>query len=397
MNEFIPYGKQDISASDIQAVTDVLQSSHLTQGEVVPAFESSIAEVVDSRFAIATNSATSALHITCLGLGLGPGDVLWTSPISFVASANCGLYCGAEVDFVDVNPKTGRLCPNRLREKLQKAANLPKIVIPVHLGGNPCEMRAIRELGDQYGFKIIEDASHAIGATYETQPVGNCQFSDAVIFSFHPVKIITCGEGGVITTNDKNLAHRLEMLRSHGITKEVGKLLNPGEGGWYYEQQLLGLNYRLTDIHAALGLSQLKRLNGFIERRRELVKEYNIRLAHSPAGLPDDKELDTSAWHLYPIRLKSNSTCSRKQLYDHLQEKNIGVNVHYIPIYRQPFFAKLNFNPSSFPGAESYYESTLSLPLHPGLSQWQMERISREVCKKLRPDETDSKYHKTTD
>ena len=274
MNNFISYGKQEISRDDIKAVVNVLQSSHLTQGEAVPGFESSFATRVRSRFAIATNSATSALHITCLGLGLGPGDILWTSPISFVASANCGVYCGAKVDFVDVNPKTGRMCPNRLKEKLEKAANagsLPKIVIPVHLGGNSCEMRAIKTLGDQYGFKIIEDASHAVGASYQTKPVGNCFYSDAVVFSFHPVKIITSGEGGMVTTNNEELAAVLEMLRSHGITRDTGKLLNHQDGGWYYEQQLLGLNYRLSDIHAALGNSQLKQLDHFIGRRSRVA------------------------------------------------------------------------------------------------------------------------------
>lgn len=382
MNNFISYGKQEISRDDIKAVVNVLQSSHLTQGEAVPGFESSFATRVRSRFAIATNSATSALHITCLGLGLGPGDILWTSPISFVASANCGVYCGAKVDFVDVNPETGRMCPNRLKEKLEKAANagsLPKIVIPVHLGGNSCEMRAIKTLGDQYGFKIIEDASHAVGASYQTKPVGNCFYSDAVVFSFHPVKIITSGEGGMVTTNNEELAAVLEMLRSHGITRDTGKLLNHQDGGWYYEQQLLGLNYRLSDIHAALGNSQLKQLDHFIGRRRELVSIYNSQLEDLPVGLPDEEELTTSSWHLYAIRVRSGESFSRRQLYNELHKKNIGVNVHYIPIYRQPYFADLNVDPDDFPGAETYYESTLTLPLHPGLSEEQVGWISEEV------------------
>lgn len=380
--EFIPYGRQEISDKDIQAVVDVLQSSHLTQGEAVPTFESSIATRVGSRFAIATNSATSALHIACLGLGLGSKDILWTSPISFVASANCGFYCGATVDFVDVDPTTGRICADKLEKKLKQAdiaGALPKIVIPVHLGGNSCDMKAIKKLGDHYGFKIIEDASHAVGATYQNQPVGGCQYSDAVVFSFHPVKIITSGEGGMVTTNDVDLASTLEMLRSHGITRDSTKLLDRSCGGWYYEQHLLGLNYRLSDIHAALGNSQLGRLDQFIHQRRQLVNAYNAGLQALPVGTPDANELNTSSWHLYAIRIEPDSGISRRQLYDILSEKNIGVNVHYIPIYRQPFCSQLKIDPADFSGAESYYESALTIPLHPGLSQATVGHICNEI------------------
>ena len=382
IHEFIPYGRQEISDKDIQAVVDVLQSSHLTQGEAVPTFESSITARVGSKFAIATNSATSALHIACLGLGLGPGDILWTSPVSFVASANCGLYCGATVDFVDVDPTTGRMCADKLEAKLKQAniaGTLPKVVIPVHLGGNSCDMKAIKKLGEHYGFRVIEDASHAVGATYGEQPVGCCHYSDAVVFSFHPVKIITSGEGGMVTTNDEDLASKLKMLRSHGITRDSTKLLNRSSGGWYYEQQLLGLNYRLSDIHAALGNSQLDRLDQFIDQRRQLVHAYNVRLQALPVGTPDANELSTSSWHLYSIRIEPDSGISRRQLYDTMSEKNIGVNVHYVPIYRQPFFNELKVDPADFPGSESYYESALTIPLHPSLSQATIGHICNEI------------------
>ena len=380
--EFIPYGRQEISDNDIQAVIDVLRSSHLTQGEAVPAFESSMARRVGSSFAVATNSATSALHITCLALGLGPGDALWTSPISFVASANCGLYCGANVDFVDVDTATGRMCTEALQKKLEeseRSGTLPKIVIPVHLGGNSCDMVEIKKLADRFGFKIIEDASHAVGAKYKNQPVGCCQYSDAVVFSFHPVKIITSGEGGMVTTNDPDLAITLQMLRSHGITRDSTRLLNDSPGAWYYEQQLLGLNYRLSDIHAALGNSQLDRLDHFIEQRRHLVRSYDERLRQLTVALPAQEELMTSSWHLYAIRVKRDSPTTRRMLYDALSTKNIGVNVHYIPIYRQPFFESLGANAAEFPGAESYYHSALTLPLHPGLSLRQLDRVCEEI------------------
>ena len=385
--DFIPYGRQEISDQDIQAVVDVLRSSHLTQGEAVPTFESSMARRVGSSFAVATNSATSALHVTCLGLGLGPGDILWTSPISFVASANCGLYCGAAVDFVDVDPATGRMCTIALQKKLEESearGSLPKIVIPVHLGGSSCDMKMIKRLGDRYGFKIIEDASHAVGATYEERPVGGCQYSDAVVFSFHPVKIITSGEGGMVTTNDQDLASALQMLRSHGITRDSAKLLERSAGAWYYEQHLLGLNYRLSDIHAALGNSQLGRLDQFLDRRRQLAREYHVRLQNLKIGLPDQAELMTSAWHLYAIRVIKDSPVTRRGLYDALSEKNIGVNVHYIPIYRQPFFGPLQIEPTDFPGSESYYESALTIPLHPGLSRETIGHICNEISKALR-------------
>jgi UDP-4-amino-4,6-dideoxy-N-acetyl-beta-L-altrosamine transaminase len=384
--DFIPYGRQEISDQDIQAVVDVLRSSHLTQGEAVPTFESSMARRVESSFAVATNSATSALHITCLGLGLGPGDILWTSPISFVASANCGLYCGATVDFVDVDPATGRMCTSALRKKLEKSeatGTLPKIVIPVHLGGNSCDMKTIKRLGDRYDFKIIEDASHAVGATYEEQPVGGCQYSDAVVFSFHPVKIITSGEGGMVTTNDHDLALALQMLRSHGITRDSAKLLESSAGAWYYEQHLLGLNYRLSDIHAALGNSQLGRLNQFLDQRRQLVQAYNVGLQALPVGTPNENELETSSWHLYAIRINQDGPTTRRELYDALSAKNIGVNVHYIPIYRQPFFGQLKMEPTDFPGSESYYESALTIPLHPGISKETIGHICNEISRAL--------------
>lgn len=384
--DFVPYGRQEISNDDIQAVVEVLRSSHLTQGEAVPAFESSMARLVGSSFAVATNSATSALHIACLGLGLGPGDILWTSPISFVASANCGLYCGASVDFVDVDPATGRMCTVALQKKLEESevdGTLPNIVIPVHLGGNSCDMIDIKNLADRFGFKIIEDASHAVGATYKNQRVGCCQYSDAVVFSFHPVKIITSGEGGMVTTNDPEVFAMLQMLRSHGITRDNSRLKNHSPGAWYYEQQLLGFNYRLSDIHAALGNSQLDRLDQFIEQRRQLVREYDSQLRHLALGLPSQDELMTSSWHLYAIRVKRDSSTNRRKLYNALSSKNIGVNVHYIPIYRQPFFERLGANVTEFPGAESYYDSALTLPLHTGLSIRQLDRVCEEVISQI--------------
>ena len=384
--DFIPYGRQEISDQDVQAVVDVLRSSHLTQGDAVPTFELAMAGRVGSSFAVAVNSATSALHIACLGLGLGPGDVLWTSPISFVASANCALYCGASVDFVDVDPANGRMCTSALQKKLEESelkGTLPSILIPVHLGGNPCDMREIKRLSDRYGFKIIEDASHAVGATYEEQPVGSCQYSDAVVFSFHPVKIITSGEGGMVTTNNHDLAKTLQMLRSHGITRDSANLLKKSAGAWYYEQQLLGLNYRLSDIHAALGHSQLGRLDQFLDRRRQLAREYHSRLQNLLVGLPDQGELMTSAWHLYAIRISKDGPITRRELYDTLSAKNFGVNVHYIPIYRQPFFCQLKIDPAEFPGSESYYGSALTIPLHPSLSRETIGHICNEISKAL--------------
>lgn len=376
-NQFIPYGRQHITQTDIDAVVAVLQSDFLTQGSQVPAFEERVAAYTGAKFGVAVNSATSALHIACLALGLGQGekgkdDWLWTTPITFTASANCGLYCGANIDFVDIDPLTLNMSIDALAEKLQLADaenRLPKIVIPVHFTGEPCDMAAIHALSQQYGFKVIEDASHAIGGKYHKQPIGNCEFSDITVFSFHPVKIITTAEGGLATTNDPALAEKMQLLRSHGITRDANLMTHEPDGGWYYQQIDLGFNYRMTELQGALGVSQMNYLDDFVTRRHQLAKQYDELLTDLPIILPYRNPANYSGFHLYPIQLTADSGKTRKQVFDSLRAQNIGVNVHYIPVHTQPYYAKLGFKQGDFPHAERYYAQAISLPLYYDLSE----------------------------
>ena len=375
----IPYGRQDISQADIDAVIDVLRSDYLTQGPTVPAFEGAVAKLSDARYAIAVNSATSALHIACLALEVGKGDIVWTSPITFVASANCVLYCGATVDFVDIDPKTYNLSPERLAEKLahaERSGTLPKVVIPVHLCGQPCDMAIIHELSRQYGFKVIEDASHAIGGKYQNGPIGNCQYSDITVFSFHPVKIITTGEGGMALTNDPKLAKQLNLLRSHGITRSPDEMISQSEGPWYYEQIMLGFNYRMTDIQAALGLSQLKRIEEFLLKRHKFAQRYDKLLAELPLQTPWQNVQSYSAYHLYVIRVDfARGTKTKAEVFKELHALGVQVNLHYIPVYRQPYYQNKGFKLDYCPEAELYYAEALSLPMYPSMSEAQQDYV----------------------
>ncbi|MEM5530727.1 UDP-4-amino-4,6-dideoxy-N-acetyl-beta-L-altrosamine transaminase [Gammaproteobacteria bacterium AS21] len=383
----IPYGKQDITQQDIDAVVNVLKSDFLTQGPQVPLFEKAIKDAVNADYAFAVNSATSALHIACLALGVGKGDVVWTTPITFVASANCALYCGADIDFVDIDAKTYNLSPELLKSKLQHAkANklpLPKVVIPVHLCGQPCEMDKIHALSLEYGFSIIEDASHAIGGKYKNNPIGNCEYSDITVFSFHPVKIVTTAEGGAATTNNKKLASKLELLRSHGVTRDSSLMKNESHGGWYYEQVDLGFNYRMTEMQATLGVSQMTRLHDFVARRNELAFKYDELLKDLPLVTPFQIEDSYSGRHLYVIRLKlSDITSTHKEVFDQLRENGIGVNLHYIPVHTQPYYKVLGFVLGQYPVAESYYKNAISIPLfHTMTNDQQIEVI--KVLKKI--------------
>lgn len=371
----IPYGRQWISPEDVASVVAILSSDHLTQGPAIPRFQDAIRAACSAPHAIAVNSATSGLHIACLALGLGPGTWLWTSPNSFVASANVARLCGAEVDFVDIDPDTLNMCPRQLRDKLETARHLgrlPHIVMPVHFGGTPCDMQAIHALAHDYGFRVIEDASHAIGARHETGPIGDCRYSDACVFSFHPVKIVTTGEGGVITTRDDRLATKLDRLRSHGITRDPAMMTRDSDGPWYYQQLDLGLNYRMTDMQAALGTSQMQRLDQFINLRHRLASRYDTALAGLPLLRPRRDLPGRSALHLYPVQLDPSlpdRASLRRRLFDHVRARGIGVNVHYIPIHTQPYYRALGFAPGQYPGAETYYEGALSLPLHPQMSE----------------------------
>lgn len=379
----IPYGRQDITDRDIDEVVAVLKSDFLTQGPMVPQFENVVAEYCGAKYALAVNSATSALHIACLALGLHEGDQLWTTPITFVASANCGLYCGAKVDFVDIDPRTYNLCPEALSQKLEKAereGNLPKIVVAVHLSGQPCDMEAIKKLSDQYGFYIIEDASHAIGGKYKNRPIGNGEYSDITIFSFHPVKIITTGEGGMALTNDAKIAAKMDLLRSHGITRDTKLMANEPDGAWYYEQIDLGFNYRMTDLQAALGLSQIQRLDDYVSQRHILAHRYDTLLAELPLVLPWQHPDSYSGLHLYIVRLNLDQiSSSHKRIFDQLREQEIGVNLHYIPIYRQPYYAQFGYSRSDFPQAEAYYSEAISIPMFATLTEDQQDIVCQTL------------------
>ena len=368
----IPYGKQDINQQDIDAVINVLQSDYLTQGPQVPSFEAVINKITKSQYAVAVNSATSALHIACLALRVSKGDIVWTSPITFVATANCALYCGAEIDFVDIDEHTYNLCPVELEKKLKKAKQinrLPKVVIPVHLAGQSCDMQTIHQLSKEYGFKIIEDAAHAIGGHYQGKPIGNCQYSDITVFSFHPVKIITTAEGGAITTNNKELAHKIQRLRSHGITRDSALMTEIPHGEWYYQQIELGYNYRMTDLQAALGISQLTRLSMFISSRQEKATLYNKALANLPVTLPYQHSEASSSWHLYIVRLQLNKIeKNHPQVFSLLRKAGILVNLHYIPVHLQPYYQAMGFKAGDFPIAEDYYKEAISIPLFSHLS-----------------------------
>lgn len=379
----IPYGKQDISQADIDAVTEVLGSDFLTQGPVVPRFEELVKTSVGAGFSVAVNSATSALHIACLALDLGPGDRLWTSPITFVASANCALYCNASIDFVDIDPTTYNLCPQALEQKLiaaELAGALPKIVVPVHLAGQSCDMKAIKALSDRFGFRIIEDASHAIGAAYGDEKVGSCRYSDITVFSFHPVKIITTAEGGMAVTNDPVLAGKMERLRSHGITRDPHLMTHAPHGPWYYQQIELGFNYRMTEMQAALGCSQMTRLHEFIERRQQLAAQYAELLNDLPLMLPYQLETTASSWHLYIIRLQLNELSkTHLEVFNELRSAGIGVNLHYIPVHLQPYYRQMGFADGDFPHAEQYYQEAISIPLFHAMTDEQQLQVATSL------------------
>jgi UDP-4-amino-4,6-dideoxy-N-acetyl-beta-L-altrosamine transaminase len=383
MSQYIPYGRQVISQQDIESVVEVLQSDWLTQGPAIPRFEQAVAKVCHGSYAVAVSSATAALHIACLTAGLGPGDWLWTSPNTFVASANCGLYCGAKVDFVDIDPQTYNLSVTALEAKLQWAARhhcLPKLVVPVHFAGQSCDMQAIAQLAQQYGFIVIEDASHAIGGQYQGKPIGACKFSDMTVFSFHPVKIITTGEGGMVLTHRKDLHEKLIRLRSHGITRDTDLMTEPTHGPWYYQQLELGFNYRITDLQAALGLSQLQRLNEFVKHRQILAERYHQLLQDLPVTLPWQHPDTTSSWHLYVIRLKQNKIQkTHRQVFEALRQLGIGVNLHYIPVHTQPYYQRLGFTWGQYPESEAYYQEAISLPIYPTLTYAEQDQVVQSL------------------
>lgn len=388
----IPYGRQIISSADIESVVEVLHSDYLTQGENVPYFEKAVADYVKANFGVATNSATSALHIACLALEVGHGDIVWTSANTFVASANCAVYCGAEVDFIDIDRHTNNISVDSLQKKLIEAKRvnaLPKVVIPVHFSGHPCDMNSIKKLSDEYGFKIIEDASHAIGASYESNKIGNCEYSDITVFSFHPVKIITTGEGGMAVTNETILSERMIRHRSHGITSDYQHMKPRPEGEiWNYQQIDIGHNYRMTDIQAALGLSQLKSIDQFIKRRHAIARRYDEAFSNLPLILPHQSLDSYSSYHIYIVRIRE-VLCrkTQKQVYDALLDAGIGINLHYIPVYRHPFYEKQGFKKGYCPEAELYYKETITLPLHPSLNKKDQDFIIAQICENLKSDE----------
>lgn len=383
----IPYGKQDINQADIDAVLEVLNSDFLTQGSKVPLFEQTLADKVGAKHALAVNSATSALHIACLALGLGEGDWLWTTPITFVASANCGLYCGAQVDFVDIDPQTYNLCPQALETKLiaaERDGKLPKALVAVHLCGQPCDMQAIHVLAQRYGFKVIEDASHGIGGKYQGEYIGNGRYSDITVFSFHPVKIITTAEGGMALTNDDQLAEKMNLYRSHGVTRDQNLMTHEADGPWYYQQVALGFNYRMTELQAALGVSQMARLDDFVARRHQLAKRYNEQLKVLPITLPWQHPDSYSGLHLYVIRLQlDNITRSHRQVFEALRELGIGVNLHYIPVHTQPYYQQMGFKAGDYPQAEQYYREAISLPMYQGMTETQQDEVVQALTAAL--------------
>jgi UDP-4-amino-4,6-dideoxy-N-acetyl-beta-L-altrosamine transaminase len=383
----IPYGRQDISQVDIDAVVAVLKSEFLTQGPQVPLFEQTVAKHVGAKHALAVNSATSALHIACLALGLGPGDWLWTTPVTFVASANCGLYCGAQVDFVDIDPRTYNLCPQALEAKLalaEKSSRLPKVLVAVHFCGQPCDMSAIHALSQKYGFKIIEDASHAIGGKYKGEFIGNGRYSDITVFSFHPVKIITTAEGGMALTNSDALAEKMALLRGHGITRDAAQMTHAPDGPWYYQQIDLGYNYRMTELQAALGVSQLQRLDSFVARRHELARRYDMLLADLPLTTPWQHPECYSGLHLYVIRLQLDKIGkTHRQVFEALRARGIGVNLHYIPVHTQPHYERMGFKAGDYPQAEQYYAEAISLPMYQTLSYEQQDQVVKVLQAEL--------------
>ena len=383
----LPYGKQNINQSDIDSVLNVLKSDFLTQGPQVPLFEEIVSKYCNSKYALAVNSATSALHIACIALGLGKDDWLWTSPNSFVASANCGLYCGAKIDFVDIDPLTYNLSVTELERKLIKAKQdnkLPKVLVPVHFAGQCCDMKRIHFLSKKYGFKILEDASHAIGSKYLDKRIGGCIYSDITVFSFHPVKIITTAEGGLATTNSKKLLEKMQLYRSHGVTRDETIMTSQSEGAWYYQQVELGFNYRLTELQAALGISQMERIDEFICKRHILKDNYNSLLDDLPITKPHQDNHCYSALHLYPIKIEStNIRNKREKIFNKLRGDGIGVNVHYIPIPSQPYYKQFGFEKGDFPNAENYYKAALSLPLHPGMSLQDQDKVVSSIIKAI--------------
>lgn len=385
----IPYGRQDITQADIDAVVGVLQSDFLTQGPMVPKFEGRIADYCNAKHALAVNSATSALHIACLALGLEPGDLLWTTSVTFVASANCGLYCGARVDFVDIDPRTYNLDVVALEHKLldaQRNGQLPKVLVAVHLCGQPCDMERIHALSQQFGFRVIEDASHAIGGKYQGLPIGNCQYSAITVFSFHPVKIITTAEGGMVTTNDAQLAQKMGLLRSHGITRDPEQMTHDADGPWYYKQIDLGFNYRMTELQAALGVSQMDRLDDYVARRHQLAARYRELLAHLPVTLPWQHPEGYSGLHLFVIRLQLDKLAvTHRQVFESLRAQGIGVNLHYIPVHTQPYFAAMGFAPEAFPESQKYYREAISIPMFQTMTFDQQDEVVAALNKALIP------------
>ena len=379
------YGKQSIDQSDIDAVVEVLKSDFLTQGPAIEKFEKCVAEYCGAKYAVAVTNATSALHIACLAAGLGKGDVLWTSPITFTASANCGRYCGADVDFVDIDPSTYNMSVDELEKKLQKIAVKPKVVIPVHLAGQSCDMDKIYKLSQEYGFKVIEDASHAIGADYKSTKIGCCKYSDLTVFSFHPVKIVTTGEGGMVLTNDKEVHEKLLLYRSHGITRDTKLMTRPVDGPWYYQQIELGFNYRMTDMQAALGYSQMQKVDEFVSRRRYLAKRYDELLKNiNNIQLPDQNEDTDSSWHLYVVRVDfSKISKTKQQIFAEMKDRGICLNLHYIPVHTQPYYKNMRFEDGDFPNSEKYYEEAFTLPLYYSLTDEQQDYIVKNLVEVL--------------
>ena len=385
----IPYGRQDITQADIDAVVAALRSDFLTQGPCVPVFETAVAKHVGAAHGVAVNSATSALHVACLALGLGPGDWLWTTPTTFVASANCGLYCGAQVDFVDIDPRTYNLCPQALEQKLmaaRAAGRLPKVLVAVHLCGQSCDMETIHALGQRFGVRIIEDASHAIGGKYKGDFIGNCRYSDITVFSFHPVKIVTTAEGGIAVTNDARLAEKMALSRSHGITRDPGQMTHPADGPWYYQQIDLGFNYRMTELQAALGVSQMERLDQYVARRHEWAARYDNLLTALPVTLPWQHPDSYSGLHLYVIRLQLEQIGKNHlQVFESLLQQGIGVNLHYIPVHLQPYYQAMGFKAGDYPEAERYYAEAISLPMFQTMTLTQQDAVSVALSNALTP------------